>query len=181
MCSRTVRRPYPDVSPPETMLIRWRIGNGSVATSCPATRAWPDVGRRRVARILMRVVFPAPFGPKRPKSSPSRIWRGASSRGGARPPPPPPPAGRRQTERGSGRRSLAVSGDVPGDPVPHQDTPDVREFRDLALVVFEVLAELVRIRLRELDPAALDVGRPDVSQRFTPHSSSEGSVRREET
>src|SRR6058998_923736 len=62
-----------DVSPPDTILIRWRIGNGSFATSWPATNAWPDVGRRRVARILISVVLPAPFGPNMPKSSPSRI------------------------------------------------------------------------------------------------------------
>src|SRR3990172_2279411 len=73
MFSRAVRRPYPLVSPPLTMLIFSRIGNGSFATSYPATHAWPEVGSRRVDRILIRVVFPAPFGPRSPKSSPSRI------------------------------------------------------------------------------------------------------------
>src|SRR6059036_1005322 len=74
MFSRVVRRPYPLVSPPLTMLIRSRIGNGSVETSWPATHACPQVGRSRVHRILISVVFPAPFGPRRPNSSPSRIW-----------------------------------------------------------------------------------------------------------
>src|SRR2546426_4017710 len=79
MFSRAVRRPYPEVSPPDTMLIRWRIGNGSFVTSWPATSACPDVGRRSVARILMSVVLPAPLGPRSPNSSPSRIWRDTPS------------------------------------------------------------------------------------------------------
>src|SRR5207247_2402215 len=70
MFSRVVSSPYPLVSPPLTMLIRSRIGKGSFEMSWPATHACPDVGRRRVHRILMRVVFPAPFGPRSPNSSP---------------------------------------------------------------------------------------------------------------
>src|SRR5437879_5076148 len=42
------------------MLIRWRIGNGSLATSWPATNAWPDVGSSNVARILLHRVVRAP-------------------------------------------------------------------------------------------------------------------------
>jgi hypothetical protein len=43
-----------------------RTQAASVATSCPRTRAVPDVGMRSVVSILMVVVFPAPFGPSRP-------------------------------------------------------------------------------------------------------------------
>src|SRR5205814_9446388 len=75
MFSRAVRSPYPDVSPPETMLMTWRMGNGSFVTSWPATSACPDVGSSNVARILMRVVLPAPLGPSIPNSSPSSILR----------------------------------------------------------------------------------------------------------
>src|SRR5207245_1824577 len=39
--------------------------------SSPATLATPDVFRRRVVRILIVVLFPAPFGPRNPKNSPS--------------------------------------------------------------------------------------------------------------
>src|SRR3954467_34536 len=42
----------------------------SRTTSKPATRALPAVGRSRVQRILMVVDLPAPFGPRKPKSSP---------------------------------------------------------------------------------------------------------------
>src|ERR1043165_6408677 len=45
---------------------------GCVATSCPATRAVPDVGLRTVQRMRMVVVLPAPLGPSRPKISPAR-------------------------------------------------------------------------------------------------------------
>src|SRR5487761_344512 len=44
----------------------------SLVTSSPKTRASPDVGESRVVRILIVVVFPAPFGPINPKSSPFR-------------------------------------------------------------------------------------------------------------
>src|SRR5437870_2687118 len=40
--------------------------------SCPATRALPEVGRSRVVSIRTSVVFPAPFGPRRPYVSPGR-------------------------------------------------------------------------------------------------------------
>ena len=40
-------------------------------TSCPSTRAAPEVGISSVTSILIVVVFPAPFGPSKPKSSPS--------------------------------------------------------------------------------------------------------------
>src|SRR2546427_2076606 len=70
MFAGVVSPPHPLLPPPLTMLIRSRIGNGSFEMSWPATHACPDVGRRRVHRILMRVVFPAPFGPRSPNSSP---------------------------------------------------------------------------------------------------------------
>ena len=42
----------------------------SFNTSNPEINAWPDVGFSRVVNIMMVVLFPAPFGPKRPKISP---------------------------------------------------------------------------------------------------------------
>ena len=38
--------------------------------SKPATLTRPDVFFRRVLKILMVVLFPAPLGPKKPKNSP---------------------------------------------------------------------------------------------------------------
>src|SRR3972149_6979848 len=89
MFSRVVRRPYPLVSPPLTMLIRVRIWNASFVTSNPATFAVPEVGSRRVARILMTVVFPAPFGPSNPNSSPSWISRSTPPKAVTGPSEPP--------------------------------------------------------------------------------------------
>ena len=43
----------------------------SVARSCPAMRADPDVGDSVVVSMEIVVVFPAPFGPRKPKISPS--------------------------------------------------------------------------------------------------------------
>jgi len=43
---------------------------GSLATSWPEIKAVPDVGDRVVVRMEMVVVFPAPLGPSRAKSSP---------------------------------------------------------------------------------------------------------------
>src|SRR2546422_4880455 len=189
------------------MLIRWRIGNGSFATSLPATKAWPEVGRRRVSRILMSVAFPAPFGPRRPKSSPSRIWRDTPSNAVTGPRDSSSfgldlrhhrfffPANTRVRSRvstaygmevrscskpsagvaGLDGQPLPVSGDVPGDPVAHQDAPHVGQLRDLPLVVLEVVREFVRIELREFDGDSLDVRRPDITQRSTPLSSRERS------
>src|ERR1700730_8072400 len=47
-----------------------RTESRSVAASWPATRAVPDVAFARVHKILIVVVFPAPFGPRKPKVSP---------------------------------------------------------------------------------------------------------------
>src|SRR6267143_5787641 len=43
----------------------------SFSTSKPATDAEPEVFRRIVVRILIVVLLPAPFGPRKPKNSPS--------------------------------------------------------------------------------------------------------------
>ena len=40
-------------------------------TSNPATKAFPEDGFKRVVRIIMVVLLPAPFGPRNPKISPS--------------------------------------------------------------------------------------------------------------
>src|SRR6185437_13984889 len=55
------------------MLRRTRAG--SVRRSAPATRASPSSGDSKVANILSVVVFPAPFGPRKPKISPSATLR----------------------------------------------------------------------------------------------------------
>ena len=47
-----------------------RTESRSVMASWPATRAVPDVGLASVHRILIVVVLPAPFGPRKPKVSP---------------------------------------------------------------------------------------------------------------
>lgn len=43
----------------------------SFIQSCPAMNALPEVGKRSVQRIFIVVVFPAPFGPRKPKIVPS--------------------------------------------------------------------------------------------------------------
>ena len=45
--------------------------DGCLATSIPATVALPSVRLASVVSILIVVVFPAPFGPRNPKISPS--------------------------------------------------------------------------------------------------------------
>jgi hypothetical protein len=50
----------------------WRTPSASVTTSCPPTSALPDVGGVSVVIMRISVVFPAPFGPSRPKISPVR-------------------------------------------------------------------------------------------------------------
>src|SRR5207244_12446219 len=49
--------------------IRSRIFRPSVLRSKPRTFAPPDVGWRSVVSILIVVVFPAPFGPRKPNTS----------------------------------------------------------------------------------------------------------------
>src|SRR3990170_8286555 len=202
MFSRVVRSPYPLVSPPLTMLIRVRIWNASLATSNPATFAVPAVGRRRVERILITVVFPAPFGPRRPNSSPSWISRSTPAKAVTGPSEPPfsaffrrrsffltvktrvsafvstasamvlgpYPAGADLHAQGVGRSrdgQLLSPGHVAGDPVAHHGRRDVRQLRDLRLVVREVLRERVRMEAEELEGDALDVRRPNVPQGCT--------------
>ena len=50
-----------------------------LATSKPATVAVPDVGLRRVVRMRRVVVLPAPFGPRKPTTSPSSTSRSTPS------------------------------------------------------------------------------------------------------
>jgi len=57
------------VKDPEILFLLVLIESGSLPRSYPAILASSDVGRRRVVSILIIVVFPAPLGPKSPKSS----------------------------------------------------------------------------------------------------------------
>ena len=67
-----VRRPKSPRSPPSARPVRRRTSRGCEATSKPATRALPSVGRSRVESMRTVVVLPAPFGPSRPKIVPGR-------------------------------------------------------------------------------------------------------------
>src|SRR5881396_2707887 len=49
--------------------------DGSANTSTPATTADPSSASRRPSRISTVVVFPAPFGPRRPNTSPVSTWK----------------------------------------------------------------------------------------------------------
>ena len=51
------------------------------------TRAPPDVGRASPVNMRMVVVLPAPFGPRKPKTSPSRTAKSmpATATSGGRP------------------------------------------------------------------------------------------------
>src|SRR5216684_9074783 len=58
--------------------MRWRASASPAGR--PNKRAWPLVGRTRPSRILTVVVLPAPFGPRKPNTSPGstvrlRSWR----------------------------------------------------------------------------------------------------------
>ena len=55
--------------------MRRRTSIGSAVTGMPVTNASPDEGARRVARIFIVVVLPAPFGPTSPKISPLPMTR----------------------------------------------------------------------------------------------------------
>ena len=50
--------------------------SGSSCTSCPATTAVPAVGGVKPVMIRMVVVFPAPFGPRKPITSPGSAAKG---------------------------------------------------------------------------------------------------------
>jgi len=62
-----------------TTPIRRRTSTGRADTSTPSTRAWPPLGRTRVVRMPMVVVFPAPFGPSIPNVSPRSTRRSSPS------------------------------------------------------------------------------------------------------
>ncbi len=55
--------------------MRRRTSSGSLATSTPATRADPDVIDSSVVSIFTVVDLPAPFGPRKPKTSPDSTVR----------------------------------------------------------------------------------------------------------
>ena len=59
-----------DVSACGITPMAWRTPSASVTTSCPPTSAVPEVGGVSVVIMRISVVFPAPFGPSRPKISP---------------------------------------------------------------------------------------------------------------
>src|SRR5262245_38810239 len=54
------------------------MATGSAFDSMPNTRARPLVGRMRSRRVRIVVVLPAPFGPRKPKTSPSLTVRSTS-------------------------------------------------------------------------------------------------------
>src|ERR1035441_4474526 len=53
----------------------WRTDSGSRLTSNPATSACPDVGLSSPQSMRIVVDLPAPFGPRKPKTSPLRTAR----------------------------------------------------------------------------------------------------------
>src|SRR5712692_10311208 len=61
-----------------------RRASGSVVGT-PKMRAWPLVGRTRPSSTLTVVVLPAPFGPKKPKTSPGSTVSVRSCRAMVRP------------------------------------------------------------------------------------------------
>src|SRR5437867_3849842 len=67
--------------------MRRRTSTASRTTSKPATSASPVVGNRSVVRILMKVVFPAPLGPRSPKISPRSIRVSTPASACTSPPP----------------------------------------------------------------------------------------------
>src|SRR5581483_1758668 len=69
--------------------IRRRTPSGSAATSRPATSARPDVIERSVVSILTVVDFPAPFGPRKPNTSPAATSRSTPWTASTLPPRPP--------------------------------------------------------------------------------------------
>ena len=57
----------------------WRTCVACSTTSSPSTRAVPPDGRSTVIKTRRVVVFPAPLGPSRPKTSPGDTWKVTSS------------------------------------------------------------------------------------------------------
>src|SRR3984957_2940074 len=64
--------------PASPMRLRTRLA--FLATSCPSTRARPPSAFRMVVRMRTAVVFPDPFGPRRPKTVPSATEKLTPSR-----------------------------------------------------------------------------------------------------
>src|SRR5258706_1958666 len=61
--------------------IRWRIATPfSGVSGMLATVAEPEVGAMRVPSVRTVVVFPAPFGPRKPKTSPRSTANETSSK-----------------------------------------------------------------------------------------------------
>src|SRR6266545_1453222 len=165
MFSRAVSRPYPDVSPapfgpsmPKSSPSLMPNDTPSRAVTGPSESSLP-FGR---ALRRNRRFFPAKIRVR------SRVSTAYVMGDCVRSPDPGREAAR------LGGDPLPVAGDVPGDPVAHQDASHVGEFGDLRLVVVEVGCELVRIELRQLNRDSLDVRRPDVAQRLAPRSRSGG-------
>ena len=80
-CSSRSSRPVCTGSSPiswSATPIRRRTSAGSPATSIPATLALPAVRGSRVQSIRTVVVFPAPFGPRKPNTSPAATSRSIS-------------------------------------------------------------------------------------------------------
>ncbi len=60
--------------------LNWRfIASRRSHGTNPSTRALPDVGLSRPDSIFKTVVLPAPFGPRKPTSSPSSMEKLTSS------------------------------------------------------------------------------------------------------
>ena len=64
--SRAVQADWLSLVSSLTSPTSWRTASGSVATSCPHSRAVPAVGGSRVVSTRMVVVLPAPFRPRNP-------------------------------------------------------------------------------------------------------------------
>src|SRR5438552_233910 len=58
-------------------------------TSNPASQAYPLDAGSQVVRMRMQVDLPAPFGPRKPTSSPARTWKETSSTARTGAPPRP--------------------------------------------------------------------------------------------
>src|SRR5262245_11208255 len=59
--------------------MRSRTSIESRSTSKPSTVTTPDEGGRKPVRTRIVVVFPAPFGPRKPTTSPRSSWKETSS------------------------------------------------------------------------------------------------------
>ena len=94
------------------MPTRRRTASASWVTSSPSTVATPSVGAMSAVSIRTVVVFPAPFGPSRPSTSPRAISRSIPRIAHRSPNRRPSPTARTMT--GSGRLTRAVCRTCPG-------------------------------------------------------------------